>query len=130
MSCSIECELLCVTLLACATCAVQLPDEREILKRRLEAEQRRLNSSVRLTVLDSSRPGSKTGKHAMGQSAWETGAAGGNFEPITLVVKNLRWVGLASAVVPPVCSSATSCRCARQCVVAAGWQNLAIAGAA
>ena len=85
-----------LTLLACATCAAQLPDEREILKRRLEAEQRRLNSSVGLTVLDSSRPGSKTGTHGAAQSAWESGAAGGNFEPITLVVKNLRWVGLES----------------------------------
>jgi hypothetical protein len=70
--------------------AVQLPDEREILKRRLKAEERKQNTSVALTVLDSSRQGSRTDKAKNAQAAWETGAGGGNFEPITLVVKNLR----------------------------------------
>jgi hypothetical protein len=73
-----------------ASAAVQLPDEREILKRRLKAEERKQNTSVALTVLDSSRPGSRTGKASNGQAAWETGAGGANFEPVTLVVKNLR----------------------------------------
>jgi hypothetical protein len=72
---------------------MQLPDEREILKRRLKAEERNKNASVALTVMDgTSRADSKTAKGTAAHSAWEGDAAGGNFEPITLVVKNLRSV--------------------------------------
>lgn len=65
---------------------MQLPDEQEILKRRLKVEERKRNASVALTVLDASS------KAARAHSAWAGDAAGGSVEPITLFVKNLRWV--------------------------------------
>jgi hypothetical protein len=87
---------------------LQLPDEREILKRRLKAEERKKNASVALTVMDgTSRAGSKTAKGAAAHSAWEGDAAGGNFEPITLVVKNLR----------SICAAACCCICVLCCGV-------------
>lgn len=74
-------------------CCVQLPDEREILKRRLKAEERKKNASVALTVMDgAARAGSKTTKGQAAHSAWDGDGAGGKIERITLVVKDLRWV--------------------------------------
>lgn len=72
---------------------VQIPDEREILKRRLKAEERKKHTSVALTVMDgASRARSKTAKGAAAASAWDTDAGGGHFDPVTLVVKDLRCV--------------------------------------
>jgi hypothetical protein len=70
---------------------LQIPDECEILKRRLRAEERKKNTSVALTVMDgASRLGSKTAKCQAAASAWDTDAGGGHFDTVTLVVKDLR----------------------------------------
>lgn len=72
---------------------LQIPDEREILKRRLKAEERKKHTSVALTVMDgTSRAGSRTAnlEGAAAASVWDADAGGGHFDPVTLVVKDLR----------------------------------------
>lgn len=90
---------------------MQLPDEQEILKRRLKAEERKRYASVALTVLDASSKGASS-KAAKAHSAWagDGDRAGGSVEPITLVVKNLRWV-----VVQPPFAALHLCRSSRIC---------------
>lgn len=70
-------------------CLQQVPDEQDVLKRRVKAEQRKQQHAAALTILEPTAAADSNASAALSKAA--TGTLKDTFTPVTLVLKDVRY---------------------------------------